>query len=147
MPQDSNPDSAITNRMNRKIPNVRIFGRGRPSATPGQGITYEQIRERLDSALTSVFSENGKNAVLFYLTEKYSLTLEKASEDPEKLEKSLTNLLGEIGWTVVKRRILQEFYGPSPEIGSMSVETVSLSDAFGFVRLFRPAIGAKFVRF
>jgi hypothetical protein len=133
--------------MNRKIPSVRVFGRRRPSTISGQGIAYEQIRERLDSALTSVFSENGKKAVLFYLTEKYSLTLEKASKDPEKLEESLTNLLGEIGWTVVKRRILQEFYGPGPEIGSLSARTASLSDAFGFVRLFRPAIGAEFVRF
>jgi hypothetical protein len=110
-------------------------------------MAYEQIRERLDSALTSVFSEDGKKTVLFYLTEKYSLTLEKASKNPGKLEESLTNLLGEIGWTVVKRRILQEIYGPSLEIGSISVETASLSDAFGFVRLFHSIIETRFVHF
>lgn len=125
---------------------MRIFAHGRPSAISDQGMAYEQIRERLDSALTSVFSEDGKKAVLFYLTEKYSLTLERASKDPEKLEESLTNLLGEIGWTVVKRRILQEFYGTSPEIGRISAETASLSDAFGFVRMFPAVIGAGFVR-
>jgi len=110
-------------------------------------MAYEQIKERLDSALTSVFSEDGKRAVLYYLTEKYSVTLEKASRDPAKLEKSLTNLLGEVGWTVVKRRILQEFYGPGPEIGCPSAEAASLSDAFGFVRLFRSVLETSFVRF
>lgn len=110
-------------------------------------MAYEQIKERLDSVLTSVFSENGKRAVLYYLIEKYSVTLERASRDPGKLEESLTNLLGEVGWTVVKRRILQEFYGPGPEIGNPSVEAASLSDAFGFVRLFRSVIGAYLVRF
>jgi hypothetical protein len=132
--------------MNRKFSSVRILGHRRPAASSNQDIAYEQIRERLDSALTSIFSEGGKKAVLFYLTEKYGLTLKLASENPEKLEESLTNLLGEIGWTVVKRRILQEFYGPGPEIGSASVETASLSDAFGFMRLFRPVVGTRFVR-
>jgi len=126
---------------------VRIFAYRRPPANSGQGVAYEQIREKLDSALTSVFSEDGKKAVLFYLTDKYSLTLEKASKDPRKLEESLTNLLGEIGWTVVKRRILQEFYGPDLKIGSVTAETASLSDAFGFVRSLRSGIGAKFVQF
>jgi hypothetical protein len=110
-------------------------------------MTYKQIGEKLDSALTSVFSEDGKKAILFYLSEKYSLTLERASKDPGKLEESLTNLLGEIGWTVVKRRILQEFYGPDLEIGSVSAETTSLSEAFSFVRLFRYVTGARSVRF
>ncbi len=126
---------------------MRIFAHRELPTSSGQGIAYEQIREKLDSALTSVFSEDGKKTVLFYLTEKYSLTLERASKDPGKLEKSLTNLLGEIGWTVVKRRILQEIYGSSFEIGSVSVKTASLSDAFGFVRLFRSVTGAKLVRF
>jgi len=110
-------------------------------------MAYEQIKERLDSALTSVFSEDGKRAVLYYLTEKYSVTLEKASRDPGKLEKSLTNLLGEVGWTVVKRKILQEFYGPSLEVGRVPAETASLSDAFGLVRLFYSVTGAKSVHF
>jgi hypothetical protein len=132
--------------MNRRIPDVRVFGHRRPAASSSQGVAYEQVRERLDSALTSIFSEGGKKAVLFYLTEKYGLTLELASENPEKLEESLTNLLGEIGWIVVKRRILQEFYGPGPEISSASGETASLSDAFGFMRLFRPVVGTRSVR-
>ena len=126
---------------------MRIFAHRKLPTGSGQGIAYEQIREKLDSALTSVFSEDGKKTVLFYLTEKYSLTLERASKDPGKLEKSLTNLLGEIGWTVVKRRILQEIYGPSFEIGSVSTETASLSEAFGFVRSIRSLTGARFVRF
>ncbi|MGD0146783.1 MAG: hypothetical protein ABSB53_08055 [Nitrososphaerales archaeon] len=133
--------------MNWRISHVRIFAHGPLPTSHGRSIAYEQIRERLDSALTSVFSENGKKTVLFYLTEKYSLTLEKASKNPEKLEESLTNLLGEIGWTVVKRRILQEIYGPNFEIGSISAKTSSLSDAFGFVRFLRSATGTKFIRF
>jgi len=113
---------------------VRIFARRELPTSPGQGMDCGQIREKLDSALTSVFSEDGKQAVLFYLTEKYSLTLERASKDPGKLERSLTNFLGEIGWTVVKRRILQEIHGPALEIGGASMETASLSDAFGFAQ-------------
>jgi hypothetical protein len=142
-----NLDSITTNKMDHEIPIVRIFGHRQPQTSSSRSIAYEQIRERLDSALTSVFSEGGKKAVLFYLTEDYSLTLEKASKDPEKLEESLTNLLGEIGWTVVKRRILQEFYGPSPDIGSVSVKSASLSDAFGFVRTFCSFTGIRYVRF
>ena len=126
---------------------MRIFAHRELPTSSSQGIAYEQIREKLDSALTSIFSENGKKTVLFYLTEKYSLTLERASKDPGKLEKSLTNLLGEIGWIVVKRRILQEIYGSNLEIGGVSVETASLSDAFGFVRSFRSVTGASSVRF
>lgn len=125
---------------------MRIFGHRRPATESSQGVACEQIRERLDSALSSVFSEGGKKAVIFYLTEKYGLTLERASKDPEKLEESLTNLLGEIGWTVVKRRILQEFYGPGPQRGSSPVETASLRDVFSFMRLFRPIVGARSVR-
>ncbi|MGD0396449.1 MAG: hypothetical protein ABSB26_06025 [Nitrososphaerales archaeon] len=133
--------------MNQRIPPMRIFARRELPASSGQGMDCGHIREKLDSALTSVFSENGKKAVLFHLTEKYSLTLEGANKDPGKLERSLTNLLGETGWTVVKRRIIQEIYGPGLEIGSVSVETASLSDAFGFARSFRSVIGTGFVRF
>jgi hypothetical protein len=104
-------------------------------------MVHERIMDSLDSALTSVFSENGKRTVLYYLTEKYSVTLERASRDPKKLEESLTNLLGEGGWTVVKRRILQEIYGPSFEVGSVSTETPSLGDAFDLVRFLRTVMG------
>lgn len=128
-----------------RIFNVRTFAYRRQPVSTDQGMAFEQIKERLDSALTSVFSEDGKRAILYYLTEKYSVTLEKASRDPGKLEKSLTNLLGEVGWTVVKRRILQEFYGPDLEVGSVPAETASLSDAFGLVRLFRSMNGANSV--
>jgi len=124
-----------------------IFSLKKRSMGQDQAIAYEQIREKLDSALTSVFSEEGKRTVLYYLTEKYSLTLERASRDPMKLQESLTSLLGEVGWMAVKRRILQEFYGPSIEIGSMSVVSASLSDAFGVMRLLRSAIGSYPIRF
>ena len=56
-----------------------------PSTSSYHGIAYEQNREKLDSAFTSVFSEDGKKTVLFYLTEKDILTPEKASKDPRKL--------------------------------------------------------------
>jgi glycosyltransferase A (GT-A) superfamily protein (DUF2064 family) len=102
---------------------------------------YDQIRAKLDSALTSVFTEDGKRAVLYYMTEKYSLTLEQASRDPGKLETALTNLLGEIGWTVVKRRILEQFYGPSIGIDMVTVESASLRDAFGMIGSFMAFLG------
>ncbi len=98
-------------------------------------MAYDQIVEGLDSALTSVFSESGKEAVIYYMTQKYSLSLEQASRDPKKLEHALTSLLGEIGWTVVKRRILEQFYGPSVKSDFASVMSASLSDAFGLARM------------
>lgn len=95
---------------------------------PGHGSVHDRIEDGLDSVLTSIFAEGGKRAVLYYMTEKYSLTLEQASRNPGKLEEALTNLLGEIGWTVVKRRILEQFLGQG---GKQGVETASLRDAFG----------------
>lgn len=144
---NSNSDSIITNRTNRKICYVRIFADRRRPSSAVQGMAYELIRERLETALNSVFSEDGKRAVLFYLTEKYSVTLETASKDPVKLEAALTNLLGEIGWTLVKRRIIRELYGPTFETNRTSVETASLSDAFGFIRSLGSVIGSQLGRF
>jgi hypothetical protein len=91
--------------------------------------------------------EDNKKPVLFYLTEKDILTLEKASKDPRRLEESLTSLLGELGWTVVKLRILQEICGVDFEFNRISAETASLSEAFGFVRSFRPVVKTRFARF
>ena len=122
-----------------------IFGsRSNPTAAR-QGVAYDQIRDKLDSAFTSIFSEEGKKTVLYYLTEKYSMTLERASRDPEQLEKSLTSLLGEVGWLAVKRRILQEIYGSSVEVGKFSVEASSLTDAFGFVRSILSSVDNKLI--
>jgi hypothetical protein len=105
----------------------------------------EEIVEKLDRALTAIFSEDGKRTVTYYLTNKYGVTLESASRDPSKLERALTELLGQVGWTVVKKAILEEFW--SKKIGideTVIVEKASLLEAFGFVRglgpgtLFRP---------
>jgi hypothetical protein len=109
---------------------VRIFGR---KATVEQGDVYAQIRHKLDCALTSIFTEDGKKAVLYYMTEKYSLTLEQASQDPGRLEEALTSMLGEIGWMVVKKRILEQFYGKTERMVMVPLETVSLRDAFGTI--------------
>jgi len=144
---DSNSDSIITNKTNRKICHVRIFADRRRPSSAVQGMAFELIRERLNTALNSVFSEDGKRAVLFYLTEKYSVTLETASKDPVKLEAALSNLLGEIGWTLVKRRIIRELYGPTFEANRISVETTSLSDAFGFIRSLGSVMGNQLGRF
>lgn len=111
--------------------------RGRRKATAkAEGMAYEQIREKLDAALTSVFSEEGKRAVLYHMTEKYSLTLEQASANPHKLEDALTSLLGEVGWIVVKRKILEEFSGNVIENDVATIERASLNDAFGIFRSF-----------
>ena len=105
----------------------------------------EEVVEKLDKALTAIFSEDGKRTITYYLTNKYGVTLESASRDPSKLERALTELLGEVGWTVVKKAILEEFW--SKKIGieeTVVVERASLHEAFGFVRglgpgaLFRP---------
>jgi hypothetical protein len=97
---------------------------------PGHGLVRDRIEDGLDSVLTSIFAEGGKRTVLYYMTEEYNLTLEQASRNPGKLEEALTNLLGEIGWTVVKRRILEQFLGQGGT-GTRGVETASLRDAFG----------------
>ena len=114
---------------------MRIFGHGDVPAAD-QGTAYDQIKMKLDSALTSVFTEDGKQAVLFYMTEKYSLTLEQASRDPGRLEAAMTSLLGEIGWMVVKRRILEQLTSRKLGPETKPIETASLSDAFGFARSF-----------
>jgi len=69
-----------------------MWMRGRRKTTAkAEGMAYEQIREKLDAALTSVFSEEGKKAVLYHMTEKYSLTLEQASANPRKLDIATRN--------------------------------------------------------
>ena len=105
----------------------------------------EAIVEKLDRALTAIFSEDGKRTVTYYLTNRYGVTLESASMDPSKLERALTELLGQVGWTVVKKAILEEFWSKKIGIDETTiVERASLLEAFGFVRglgpgtLFRP---------
>ncbi len=92
---------------------------------------FAKVRAKLDKALTSVFTEDGKRAVLFYMQQRYSLNLEQASSDPVRLEAALTNMLGDIGWLVVKRKILEQFWGRSVGIEEPAVDGASLRDAFG----------------
>lgn len=79
------------------------------------------------------------------MTNRFNLSLQQASADPSKLEKALTNLLGEVGWMVVKRAILEEFLDRKIAVNDTElVQRTSLRDAFGFVRglglpsLFKP---------
>ena len=95
----------------------------------------EEVVAKLDRALTTIFSEDGMRTVAYYLTNKYELTLEQATRDPSKLEKALTGMLGEVGWMVVKKAILEEFWNKKIEISeTVLIERASLRDAFGFVR-------------
>ncbi len=108
--------------------------RGLKVAESAHAEALDEVTSKLDSALTTIFSESGKKTVLYYLTNKYDLTLEQASLDPSRLEKALTNLLGELGWAVVKRAILEQFWGR--RIGMDEVNVVagaSLRDAFRFI--------------
>ena len=108
-------------------------GRDAKQECPVDGSQGEIIR-RLDAALTIIFSEDGKRTVLYYMTNKFGLTLEQASLEPSKLERALTDLLGEIGWMVVKRAILEEFWNKKVSIDeTVLVERASLRDAFGLV--------------
>ena len=101
---------------------------------PEEG-TPDEVVSKLDAALTVIFSEDGKRTVLYYMTNRFGLTLEQASMDPSKLERALTDLLGEIGWMVVKRAILEEFWNKKIGIDeTVLVERASLRDAFGLVR-------------
>lgn len=117
---------------------MKLFG-GNPR---GEGVPHAadrgEIIAKLDTALTSIFTEDGKKTVLYYLSEKYGLSLEKASVDPRSLENALTGLLGEVGWMVVKRAILEHFWERKiPRQEMRLVETASLGEAFGFVRGFQ----------
>ncbi len=104
----------------------------------------EQVVSRLDSALTAIFSEDGKRTVLYYMTSRYGLTLEQASADPARLEKALTGLLGEVGWMVVKRAILERFWERKIAVNEVEVvERASLREAFGFVRGFKLGFPAR----
>ncbi len=97
----------------------------------------DEVIAKLDTALTAVFSEDGKRTVLYYMTNKYGLTLEQASLDPAKLERAFTGMLGEIGWAVVKRAILEQFW--DRRIGMEEANTlqrVSLREAFSLSRVF-----------
>ena len=105
----------------------------------------DEVVSRLDTALTTIFNEDGKRTVLYYMTNKFNLSLQQASADPTKLERALTNLLGEVGWMVVKRAILEEFLDRKIAVHETDlVQRASLRDAFGFVRglslpsLFKP---------
>ena len=114
---------------------MKFFGAGNDSDGPVPEASAAEIRSRLDTALTSVFNEDGKKTVLYYLSHKYDLTLEEASVDPSKLEKALTGLLGEVGWMVVKKAILEEFWERKIQLQEMKVvENSSLREAFGIVR-------------
>jgi hypothetical protein len=95
----------------------------------------QEVLSKVDKALTSVFNESGKATVLYYLSNKYGLTLEQATEDPSKLERALTNLLGEVGWMVVKRAILETFWDKKIQLTETKlIERTSLRDVFGFGR-------------
>ena len=112
-----------------------MFGIREPKAGPPVNVDTAEVVERLDRALTAIFSEDGKRTVTYYLTNKYGVTLESASRDPAKLERALTELLGEVGWTVVKKAILEEFWNKKIELNeTVLVERASLREAFGFVR-------------
>lgn len=112
-----------------------MFGIREPKGGTPANVNTGEVVERLDKALTAIFSEDGKRTVTYYLTNKYGVTLESASRDPSKLERALTELLGEVGWTVVKKAILEEFWNKKIEINeTVVVERASLREAFGFVR-------------
>ena len=114
-----------------------LFGSRDTRAGSLQSGDPDEVVSRLDTALTAIFSEDGKRTVIYYMKNRFELTLEQASTDPTRLESALTGLLGEVGWMVVKRAILEEFW--EKKIGREEVNLVksaSLSEAFGFVRGF-----------
>ena len=113
-----------------------LFGR-RDSGRAGsvQSGDPDEVVARLDTALTAIFSEDGKRTVIYYLKNRFELTLDEAGADPARLESALTGLLGEVGWMVVKRSILEEFWEKKIPMEQVEVvKSASLREAFGFVR-------------
>lgn len=125
---------------------MNLFGGDKAEErNPGHSEGPDEVASRLDTALTTIFNEDGKRTVLYYMTNKFNLSLQQASADPTKLERALTNLLGEVGWMVVKRAILEEFLDRKIAVHETDlVQRASLREAFGFVRglslasLFKP---------
>lgn len=112
-----------------------LFGRHgpRPLGATQQG-DLGAVVLKLDAALTSIFSEDGKRTVIYYMTNTFGLSLEQASADPVLLERALTGMLGDIGWMVVKRAILEEFWERRVGINeTQAVKSASLREVFGFV--------------
>ncbi len=109
---------------------ARKPGRGGQLAT-----RYDDVVKKLDTALEAIFTEEGKRAVLYFLSNNYSLTLAEASAEPAKLEAALTNLLGEIGWQVVRRKIVEQFPIQPASSVAAPTESLPLSDVFGALRV------------
>lgn len=120
------------------IPIVNLFGPdGQRHSGSMQRGDPDEVVSKLDTALTAIFSEDGKRTVIYYMNNRFGLSLEQAGADPGKLESALTGLLGEIGWMVVKRAILEEFWEKKIGIDETNlVKSASLREAFGFVRGF-----------
>jgi hypothetical protein len=103
-------------------------GSGTPRST-------QEVLSKLDKALTAIFNEDGKKTVIYYLTNRFELSLEQATKDPSRLESSLTSMLGEVGWMVVKKAILEEFWDKKIGVDeTMVVQRASLLETFSFVR-------------
>ncbi|HZW85380.1 MAG TPA: hypothetical protein VFE91_05715 [Nitrososphaerales archaeon] len=122
---------------------MKLFGAHGEASDSSRPLTISEIMEKLDSALLKIFNEDGKRTVLYYLSTKYDLTLEQASQDPASLEKALTGMLGEVGWMVVKKAILEQFWDKRIQVQDMKiVERASLREAFGFANGFGTIIRA-----
>ncbi len=119
---------------------MNFFGvRSPDTSEASHGGASAEVVAKLDAALTEVFSEKGKETVLYYMTNRYHLSMEQATMDPGKLEKAMTEMLGKVGWVVVKRSILEKFWERRIELAeSRLVEGASLRDAFRFARIFSP---------
>ena len=111
---------------------LNLFGGDKTGEhVPSHNKGPDEVVSRLDTALTTIFNEDGKRTVLYYMTNKFDLSLKQASADPTKLERALTNLLGEVGWMVVKRAILEEFLDRKIAVHETDlVQRASLRDAF-----------------
>ena len=123
---------------------MKLFGTRDAGSAAARVADQAEIISKLDSAMTSIFSEDGKKTMLYYMSEKYGLTLEQASADPAKLERALTGLLGEVGWMVVKRAILEHFWETKiPKQEMQVVQRASLREAFGFMKGFQVGLFAR----
>ena len=98
-----------------------------------------EVAMKLESALTAIFSEDGKRTVMYYVANRFGMTLEQATVNPAKFEKALTEMLGELGWMVVKKAILEEFWDKRIDVSDTNVvKMASLHEVFGFVRSVGP---------
>jgi hypothetical protein len=87
------------------------------------------IIEAAEDVLDEMFTETGKETVIYYLQINHSLKLTDIYDRPARFQEVLVKFLGEFGGELILRRVIQRLTKiPGPAYGSYT-EDMSLEDA------------------